>query len=49
MKYADSIGVPWVCVIGESEIAEGTVTLKNMTSGEQETLARDVLPSRIIV
>ncbi|MBX3245395.1 MAG: histidine--tRNA ligase [Acidobacteria bacterium] len=37
MKYADQIKVPWVCVLGESEIAAGTVTLKNMTTGEQQT------------
>ncbi len=35
MKYADSIKVPWVCVLGESEIADGKVTLKNMKTGEQ--------------
>ena len=28
IKYADSIKVPWVCVLGESEIAAGNVTLK---------------------
>jgi histidyl-tRNA synthetase len=41
MKYADSIGVPYVCVLGESEIAEGKVTVKNMKTGEQETVATD--------
>ena len=40
MKYADSIRVPYVCVLGESEIAEGKVTVKNMKSGEQETYGR---------
>ena len=40
-KYADSIKVPWVCVLGESEIAEGKVTLKNMSSGEQKTVLRN--------
>jgi histidyl-tRNA synthetase len=40
-KYAGQIGVPYVCVIGESELADGTVTVKNMTSGGQETVARD--------
>lgn len=38
LKYADTIGVPWVCVLGEREIADGTVTLKNMRSGDQETI-----------
>jgi histidyl-tRNA synthetase len=38
MKYADSIRVPFVCVLGETEIAEGKVTVKNMKTGEQETI-----------
>jgi len=38
MKYADQIRVPYVCVLGETEIAEGRVTLKDMKSGEQESL-----------
>jgi histidyl-tRNA synthetase len=40
MKYADQINVPYVCVLGETEIAEGKVTVKNMKSGEQETVSR---------
>jgi histidyl-tRNA synthetase len=39
-KYADAINVPWVCVVGENEIAAKTVTIKNMASGEQQTIAR---------
>jgi histidyl-tRNA synthetase len=39
-KYASQINVPFVCVIGESELAEDKVTLKNMSSGEQETVNR---------
>lgn len=41
IKYADSIRVPWVCVLGDSEIADGTVTVKNMRTGDQQTIARD--------
>jgi len=40
MKYADSIKVPFACILGESEIAEGKVTLKNMQTGEQQTIER---------
>jgi histidyl-tRNA synthetase len=40
LKYADSIKVPWVCVLGENELADGKVTLKNMRSGEQQTIDR---------
>ena len=40
IKYADSIKVQYVCVLGESEIAEGKVTLKNMVTGDQQTIDR---------
>lgn len=39
IKYADSIGVPFVAVLGEAEIADSTVTLKNMRSGEQAAMS----------
>ncbi len=41
IKYADSIKVPFVCVLGENELAENKVTIKNMGSGEQNTVERD--------
>ena len=37
-KYADRLAIPYVIVIGEDEIANNTVALKNMQTGEQETL-----------
>ena len=37
-KYADKLKIPYVAVIGESEAEHGTVSLKNMVSGEQEEL-----------
>ncbi len=40
MKYADQIKVPFVAVLGESEIAERKVTIKNMRTGEQESISR---------
>jgi histidyl-tRNA synthetase len=43
IKYADSIKVPYVCVLGESELVDGKVTLKNMRSGEQQTLERNAV------
>lgn len=35
MVYADSLKIPYVAIIGESELAEGVVVIKNMTSGDQ--------------
>lgn len=49
MKYADSINVLWVCVLGESEIAEKTVTLKNMETGDQKAIGRNKIASGIRV
>ncbi len=39
MSYADRIGVPFVLLLGEDEIAEGLVSLKDMTSGEQQKVS----------
>jgi len=47
LKYADSIGVPVVCMLGESEIADGNVTIKDLNTGEQATVARAEAASRI--
>lgn len=47
MKYADSIKVPYTCILGESELSEGRVTLKNMGTGEQDTVPREQLADRI--
>ena len=40
-KYANQIDVQYVCVLGETEIAENKVTLKNMKTGDQKTVARE--------
>lgn len=39
-KYASQLGIPKVCILGESELADGTVTIKDMESGEQMTVKR---------
>ena len=38
MQYANQKQVPFVAIAGENEMAEGRITLKNMTSGEQQLL-----------
>ena len=38
MAYANSSSIPYVAIIGETEAADGTLTLKNMVEGTQETL-----------
>jgi histidyl-tRNA synthetase len=39
-KYASARGIPFVAVIGADELASNTVTVKNMRTGEQVTVAR---------
>lgn len=38
MGYANSHGIPFVAIIGEQEIADGTIAVKNMTTGEQKSM-----------
>jgi len=38
MNYADKLGVPFVMFLGEDEIKDGVVSVKNMKTGEQEKL-----------
>lgn len=47
MKYANDRGVDYVVLIGENEINEGTLLVKNMHTGEQETLSIEQLIDRI--
>ena len=37
-KYADKLKIPYVIVIGEEEIKNNVVTLKNMETGKQDTI-----------
>ncbi len=46
-KYADSIKIPFVCVLGDTELAENKVTLKNLQTGEQETVERSTVADKI--
>ena len=41
MKYADTLGVKYVAIVGETEAANGTLTLKNMATGDQQTVTPD--------
>jgi histidyl-tRNA synthetase len=39
MSYADENKIPYVAIVGESEMQEGKITLKNMASGEQQSVS----------
>ena len=45
MSYANAKMVPFVAIVGENEMKEGKVMLKNMTSGEQSL----VTPEELVV
>ncbi len=48
MGYADAKKIPFVALVGENEMAEGTINLKNMQSGEQESVGTDELIERLL-
>ena len=39
MGYANSNNIPYVAIIGEQEIENGTIAVKDMTSGEQKQMS----------
>ena len=41
--YADAMHIPFVGIIGETELADSTVTVKNLASGDQQQLSFDEL------
>ena len=43
MSYANAKGISFVALVGENEINEGKVTLKDMTTGEQKLVTPDEL------
>lgn len=45
-KYADSLKIPFMMIIGESEMEAGTCIVKDMKTGEQETLSIEAAIAR---
>jgi len=39
LAYADAIGASFAVIIGERELKEGSVTLRNLRTGEQESVS----------
>lgn len=46
-SYANNLDIPYVIVIGEDEKEKGVYTLKDMTTGEQETLTKEEVLEKI--
>ena len=48
MQYANQKGIPFVIMTGETEMAEGKVMLKNMTTGEQTLISPEDVKKSLI-
>ena len=48
MSYADKLGVPFVILLGEDELAQGKCAVKNMVSGEQVLLTAEEAAAHIL-
>jgi histidyl-tRNA synthetase len=48
MSYANTLGIPNVLIVGEKEIAEKSVKLRNMTSGEESMVKIDELVKTLV-
>ena len=46
-EYADRKGIPYLAIVGDQEVAEGTVTLKNLATGEQRRVAKGDLAAAL--
>lgn len=47
MSYADDKKIPFVAIIGGDEMSSGLLSLKNMTTGEQEKITIDALIKKL--
>ncbi len=46
-EYADRKGIPYLAIVGDQEVAEGTVTLKNLATGKQRRVAKGDLAAAL--
>lgn len=47
-KYADKLKIPYVIIIGEDEINQNKFKLKDMSTGEEETLLLEEIIKKLI-
>lgn len=43
LRFADNEGFRWAAILGEEELEQGTVTLRDLEGGEQESILRQAL------
>ncbi|MGE3276150.1 MAG: histidine--tRNA ligase [Vicinamibacterales bacterium] len=46
-KYASTRNVPFVLIVGDDEAAKGEVAVKDLRSGDQQSVARAAVPARL--
>ncbi|MGM9773789.1 MAG: His/Gly/Thr/Pro-type tRNA ligase C-terminal domain-containing protein, partial [Candidatus Egerieousia sp.] len=44
--YAEKSAIPYFVIVGENEVNNGTVNLKNLLTGEQLTMAKEDLAKK---
>ncbi len=47
MRLADKLSARYVCILGEDEMNQNAVTLKDMTTGSQEKISREEIVEKI--
>ena len=45
--YADKKAIPFLSIVGGNEMAEGIVNIKNLSSGEQKSFAKEDVASML--
>ena len=49
MKHASSTGAGFACIVGEDELASGSVAVKNMQNGEQISVPRGEIAKKLLI
>ncbi len=47
LKYANKRGIPYVVILGEAELQEGMVSVKNFSTGQQEKIKLETLAEHL--
>jgi histidyl-tRNA synthetase len=47
MNYANDRQIPFVAIVGADEVQNGTITLKDMATGDQQTLSIEQVIDRL--
>ena len=47
LRQADALGLPWALILGEEEVRQGVVLLRDMASGKQQSVPRSQIVDRL--